>query len=337
MMACMKNYRHITNEEREVIFLNLNLGKNCLQIGKILGRSHTSIKREIKRNSRINRDTGKLEYSPHKATELSVKRRRESKVKKIDSPGVKSYVIKKLGRRWSPEQIAGRLGVIASNVKMSHETIYAFIYSKETRDLRLWEFLRKGHKRRQIKFSRKVQNSRRLEIPARVWIEERPVEANKRVEFGHFETDLMEGKRSQTACVSVNADRKTGLLDLDKVANQKAETKQISLEKTLSDYPRSLVKTVTYDNGKENRNHLEIAKRFNCKTYFCHPYHSWEKGTVENSIGLVREYIPKGSDISILEEWEIRAVEYELNNRPRKRLGFYTPSEAVYKETGWCT
>ncbi len=334
----MKNYSHIGNNERELIYLYSNQGKNCFQIGKLLERSHTSVKREIERNGVLNPKLGIYEYSPSYASKLAEKRRAESKTKKIDSPGIRNYVIKKLGRKWSPEQIAGRLNLISDGkIKISYESIYKFIYARENKDLRFWEFLRKGHTKRQSKFNRKVKRSKRLEIPGRTWIDERPEEAVKRSEFGHFETDLMEGRKSQSTCVSVNADRKSGLLNLDKIPDKKAQTKEIVLEKTLGNLPIQLVKTVTFDNGPENRNHQNIAKKYNCKTYFCHPYHSWEKGTVENSIGLVREYFPKGSDLSLVENWEVFAVQQELNDRPRKRLKFYAPKEAVYKETGWCT
>lgn len=332
----MENYTHLTTKERELIFLYQSKGLGDREIGKILLRSHRTIGRELQRNTSVNH-TGVTEYSPSKAGEEAGKRRAESKARRLTGPSLRSYVIGRLIKGWSPEQIAGRLKLKAPNIPISHETIYQFIYAKESKDLRLWEFLRRGHKRRQKRDFRKAQKVKHLEIPGRVFIDQRSEEANLRSRFGHFETDLLEGKRSDKEAVSVVVDRKTTYLSLDKLPNHESETKSESLIQNLQRFPFFLAKSITFDNGPENRLHQKVAEGLSCLTYFCHPYHSWEKGTVENTISLVRSYIPKGTSLRGITLPDLGSIAVELNTRPRKKLGFYTPLEAVYKEMGWGT
>ena len=287
-MVDMKKYTHISHREREMIFLYLNQGKSFREIGKILERNHTSIKREVKRNSK-----GKggeigpevLAYLPLPATELSVERRISSRKRKLDDESIRHFVIGKLSRGWSPEQISGRLKLEAPNCAVSHEIIYQFIYDKKNRS-----------------------------------------------ETGHLESDLLEGIRNTKEAISVLVDRKTRYVAMDKLPNKESEGRTETLIKRIKNIPL-FPRTITLDNGSENFCHERIIKEIGCQTYFCNPYHSWEKGTVENTIGLVRSYIPKGTDLRYITTVDLNTISWELNNRPRKTLGFYTPLEVLYNQT----
>lgn len=341
-MGRMKNkqqhYTHLSNEEREKIFLLKGKGKGQREIGEILGRNHRTIGRELERNdikSSNSSNPGIPLYSPSKAEELARERRRNSKVKKLDDPALRNFVINKLNRNWSPEQIAGRLKRKAENAAVSHETIYQFIYAKENKPLRLWEFLRKRYPRRRKKYDRKVKRGKILEIPNRIKIDQRPEEANHRTKIGHWETDLIEGKKSSKDVISIEVERRSRYTMLTKLENKEADNKLSALNQQLGKLPSSLVKSITFDNGKENYYHEEVADNLSCQTFFCNPYHSWEKGTVENTGGLVRQYLPKGTDLSTIEKSELSYIAKELNNRPRKILKYYTPREVILRETGW--
>lgn len=324
----MKNYHHLKQTDRELIFLYKGQGKSYREIGRLMGKDYRTIGREILRNNSHG-------YLPSQAQKLANKRRKESKVGKLDDPLVRKYVIAKLGRHWSPEQISGRLKLKVPDLSISYEGIYQFVYGKENKGLRLWEFLRRRHSKRQLFSQRRVNHKN--QIPNRVSISRRPLEANLRREVGHWETDNMEGIKSIPLAVSVNVDRKSGVVKMDKLLNKKAEEKAMSLINRFSKWPSRLTKTLTFDNGVENHNHEKVANLLNCQTFFCNPYHAWEKGTVENTIGLVRQYIPKGTDLTNVTKADLNWIDWELNNRPRKRLGFQTPSEVFYKETGWGT
>ncbi|MBI5465545.1 IS30 family transposase [Candidatus Gottesmanbacteria bacterium] len=324
----MKNYNHLKQTDRELIFLYRGQGKSYREIARLIGKDYRTIGREILRNNCHG-------YLPSLAQKLADKRRKQSKVGKFDDPLVRKYVIAKLGRHWSPEQISGRLKLKVPALSISYEGIYQFVYGRENRKLRLWEFLRRRHSKRQLFNQGKVRAKNR--IPNRVLISERPLEANLRQEVGHWETDNMEGIKSIPLAVSVNVDRKSGVVKMDKLLNKKAEEKAMSLINQFNKWPSPLIKTLTMDNGLENHNHEKVAYFLNCQTFFCNPYHAWEKGTVENTIGLVRQYVPKGTDLTNITRADLNWIAWELNNRPRKRLGFLTPSEVFYKETGWGT
>src|SRR3989344_2669565 len=198
MIWGMKKYTQLTTAQSEIIYLHLEGGKSLREIGKVLGRSHRTIGREIKRNGHSSPFTDKLIYSPSRAQRLVKQRREEGRLSKLESDqALRRFVIGKLNRGWSPEQIAGRLKLKGPADPPSYETIYQFVYARENKALRLWEFLRRGHKRRQIKGYRRTQSHQNLGIPGRVFIEERPQEANSREKFGHFETDDLEGLKSE--------------------------------------------------------------------------------------------------------------------------------------------
>lgn len=331
-MVGMKKYQQLNSAERERIACLLAQKKSYREIGELLGRHHTTISREVSRNPtevRLDSDV-KLEYLPSSASELAERRRSESRLSDLTEPAVRSYVILKLQSHWSPEQIAGRLKAKVGSPYVSAETIYKFIYTAENKKLRLWEFLKRSHKKRKPLFSRGQRKRKRVIIPDRKPISARPQAANERGELGHLESDLMEGRRSAKHAVSVTVDRRSRYVFLDKLADRNSEARMAILNKRLASLPQALKETLTVDNGLENYYHRRVTEANGTQVYFCNAYHSWEKGTVENSVGLVRNYLPKGTDLSQISQTELTLIERELNSKPRKCLGYYTPFEVMF-------
>lgn len=330
----MKNYHQLTIHEREQIKLFLSQGKSLRAIAKSIDRDRKTIGRELARNSSA---LGQNSYCPSNAQNLALKRRANAKTKKLDHGPLKTYVVRKLSRGWSPETIAGRLKNIHSQTAVSYETIYKFVYAKENHGMRYWEFLHCGHKRRELFSGRKAHSRKQLVIPNKTNISLRPDDANNRTVVGHLEGDLMEGSRKSGGAVSVTVDRKSGFVMLDKLTTKQSRERIGTLIERLRRYPSPFRKTITFDNGTENYNHEQLTRDLGCRTYFCNAYHSWEKGTVENTIKLVRSWIPKGADLTKVNQTDLNIIGWELNNRPRKRFGFKTPIEVLLQETNWGT
>lgn len=324
----MKSYTRLSQSEREQIFLLLHDGYSLREIGKRLGRNHTTLSRELKNHPGN-------EYSPVKAHTEAVELRHKNDHRKLDDPLLQGYVIRKLGDHWSPEQIAGRLKYKGSTITLTHETIYAFLYDSPLKHERLWEFLRRGHKKRERWFDRRVHCRKRMIIQGKIPITERPEEAQNRSKVGHWETDLMEGSRKTHCVVSTTAERRSGAFFLDKLSSKESTEKMNVMVSRMERIPIHIRKTMTFDNGTENTEHRRLNV-VNMDTFFCAPYHSWEKGTVENTIGLVREYLPKGMDLTMVTQEELTTIYHQINDRPRKRLGYKTPNEVLLEEAGWC-
>lgn len=329
-------YKQLNLEERIKIYILRNLGKPLWEIAKEINRNVGTVSRELRRNkSRCD-----IKYFPTKAQETADKRAVSQRTKApLKNPQVFLYVRRKLRTdEWSPETIAGRLKIDLPGEHICFETIYQYIHGKGKR-FQLWKHLVRGHKKRRVKSGRKVNRDKhQSKIPGAISIDLRLKRANERSQVGHFETDLMEGKRSQKTALSIMVDRKTRHTLLGKVKNksslekEKILTNQLKSLQSLEKSDKPIAKSVTTDNGSENTNHQEVAKETGVKFYFCHPYHSWEKGTVENMIGRVRRYIPKGASIHNLTDEQIQWVENKLNNTPRKVLNFRTPNEVMEKE-----
>jgi len=223
---------------------------------------------------------------------------------------------------YTPEQVAGRLGLDKPGYKTNHESIYLFIY-RERPDL--IQYLPRGRRKRQ---KRSIKPGKRMvKIPNRTMIEDRPSEINDRLEYGHWEADTVVSRQSKSTLVVVR-ERKLQLIFIRKIPRKDARNMRYAVIDILKRIPQEFRKSITFDNGLENAEHQLIAKRLGVKTYFCNPYHSWEKGGVENGIGLIRRYYPKKTDFSLISDQEIKLIEKRLNNRPRKTLGFLTPLEA---------
>lgn len=321
-------YEHLSIEEREFIQAELWKKKSIRSIACSLGRSPSSIAREIKRNIPLQR-----RYTPRLAQEKALlKRQSRGRKLRLKSRFIRRYVIDHLKSGYSPEQIAGRIKLEHSE-SISHEAIYQYIYSHVHRgghsvmkngyhDLR--QYLKRRHKRRTKKGMRK---SKRIFKLKGISIDERPKEVEKRKIVGHWEGDSVVSKKSKVG-LNTLVERKTGLVFITRIQNGTAEETTRAVVSRLKEIPTTFRKTLTVDNGHENFGYAKITEAIRINCYFAHPYHSWERGTNENTNGLIRHYFPKGTDFATIREEEIQAVEKALNNRPRKRLGWKTPLEA---------
>lgn len=218
-----------------------------------------------------------------------------------------------------------------SNVQMriSPEAIYSFIYSKEYKHRKFWEYLPWKRNIRKKKHGRKVHRGR---IPDRVSIHQRPVVVEAREEFGHWEGDTVEGKAHKNG-IHTEVERKSRLLQAVKVDRIDSPCALKAQKKIFSSLPAQARKTVTLDNGRENHLHIKLGK-LGISTFFCDPYSSWQRGTNEYTNGLIRRYLPKKTDFTTLTQEELDEIVEEINNRPRKCLGFYTPKEVFLRELG---
>ena len=316
-------YKQLSLEERERIAILLAKGYSSRKIASVLGRSHRTINRELRRNAPYGQ-----EYIPCKAQKRYEKRTRKQRRRApLKSPEILLYVRKMLReKQWSPETIAARLQM-ETGLSLHHETIYRYIYHKDNRKYQLWNYLTLKRKRRQKKYGRSSRRANRIKNG--ISIDLRPIEVEERKEYGHWETDLMEGPRQTKATLQVNVERKYRYIKITKLKDKSSQTNSTNMVRLLKRYkPES----ITSDNGSENAKHEEVSEKLNTKHYFCHPYSSWEKGSVENRIGVIRRYIPKGVDISKFSHKEIRQIEEAINNRPLKCLNWLSPIECMRKD-----
>lgn len=321
-------YKQLSLEEREKFYALKKQGLSLREIGRQLGRSHSTFSRERKRNIKYGNEYFCNEYVPCRAQELSGKRAQKQREEAAwKGSFVYTYIRKGLQKRRSPEQIAGRLKLKHPEYSLCHETIYRMIYGKKYRHEKLWEKLPLARKKRMKKEGRRVQRQSR--IPEAVSIEMRPVSILKRNRVGHWETDNLGGKQTDKTALSVTVERKFRITYLNKMQKKTADEKNRVVFTRMAVLPEKLRKTLTEDNGAENTNHKELTASLGTKIYFCHPYASWEKPTVENMNGRIRRYIPKGTSIDTLTDEEIAVIEWEVNTTPRKCLGYKTPYEKL--------
>ena len=326
-------YTHLSLEEREKLYALRERGKSFRQISQELNRSHTSLSREYRKYAKYGRP-----YLPckadHKARLKTIKQRTKAALK---NHLIFLYVREHLRQHWSPETIAGRLPLDHLGENICVETIYQYIYGKG-KWFKLWQYLPKFHRKRRVKSGRRLRLKKLSRIPGAVSIEERPNRVNSRKQAGHFETDLMEGKRGNKTVLSATVERKTRFTLINKQPNKKARTKtktmlkKLKLLESTAKANRPIVRSVTADNGSENAGHSMISRELKVKYWFCHAYASWEKGTVENTIGRIRNYLPKGVSLKYITHRQVQWLENQLNNTPRKCLGYLTPNEAMMKE-----
>lgn len=315
-------FRKLTKTERILIAQLKNKRSSNKRIARILGRSVSTIGREIKRNS----FKGKF-YEPLHAQEKAEVRKKRAWVAKhpLKNPQIYAYVLEKLRDGWSPEQITGRLKHEYPEDKswwICHETIYQFIYHPSNKDKFWWEYLRRKQKRRRKKNGRKAH---RVRIPDRVSIHERPKVIDKRKQIGHWEGDSLVGK-GHTNGLHTEYERVSSLIRFEKLGQVNAEETLKAQKKIFKPLPKFIRWSTTLDNGSEMVKHTQLRK-MGMKTYFADPYSAWQRGGNENANMWIRYYFPKGTDFSKIEEEELKDVEWELNNRPRKRLKFKTPME----------
>ena len=316
------SHTHLSLEDRYYIMNSVKMQVPKKEIAKIIGRSQSTISREIKRN------TGKQGYRYKQANRLA-NERHKMKPKKIKlTDEIKVLIDVEIKNDWSPEQIAGRFkkdGIIC----LHHETIYQYILSDQKAGGDLYT-----HLRHQGKTYRKRYGSahNRTGIPNRVSIDKRPEVVNKRKRIGDWEADTIIGKNHKGAIVTID-ERKSKLRLAAPLKNKKAKGVLEWMVKLL-DPIKNNVKTITFDNGKEFTLHETIASELQCDTYFANPYHSWERGQNENANGLLRQYFPKKMELTDVTIVQVFKAVDKLNSRPRKCLGYKTPYEVFKKLTG---
>ena len=316
-------YTHLTSEERYYIETRRKLQESTTEIALSLGRSQSTISRELNRNK------GKRGYR-HKQAHTKAQQRHKDKPKAIKlTLELTNDIDKMLEQQWSPEQISGRLGA-ERKIRVCCETIYQHILKDKHFGGKLYLHLRRHEKKYRKRYGASTGSVKG--IPNRVDIEERPEEVNQRERLGDWEADTMIGKGHKGALVTLD-ERKSKLRLALPVARKTAEAVTGGLITLLSAF-KAQVHTVTFDNGKEFASHEEVAQAIDCKTYFAKPYHSWERGQNENANGLLRQYFPKAMGLLDVTTKQVLDAVHKLNNRPRKCLGFKTPYEVFYELSG---
>jgi IS30 family transposase len=319
-----KNYVHLSQEERELIAQMHGEGEGLSEIARALGRNKGTISRELKRNSSPDYRC----YTPCQAHQRADRKRKQS----YDRPRLKHelirrYVHEKILADWSPELIAGRLKSDHPGYSISHEAIYQYIYHPRTpqREEMIARLIRGHRKRRPKGIGRK---ERKTKIPNRIPIDARPKSVERRRQYGHWEGDSLISRKSKAALNSLT-ERKSRLLLLTKIDRKSASETNKAVIKRLHMLPLKARRTLTLDNGTENAKHEKLTRRLGLKCYFAHPYAAWQRGTNEHINGLIRRYLPKGTDFSKIDKEQIAKIESLINNRPRKCLGFKTPLEVA--------
>lgn len=308
-------YVQLTAEERYEIAALRMLRRSIVEIAKRVGRHRSTIYRELKRNW----ENG--QYGAARADQLTRVRRRKSR--RNSQYGEEAYgeVGRLLKEKWSPEQIRGEGG----EGMMSHETMYRYIWEEKRRGGKLYLNLRGARKKRRKRYGRKDSRGR---LAGKRMIGERPEVVEERSRVGDWEMDTVMGKGK--ACVVTLLERKSGYVLIGKLRERTVrETNWRLLERLRK--VTGKVKTITADNGSEFHGYKEIERKTGVEIYFANPHHAWERGSNENVNGLIRQYLPKGANLTSLTQKECNVIAEKLNNRPRKRLGFKTPKECFYE------
>lgn len=320
-----KKYTRLTLSERIIIETLLKVKRSKSYIAKKLFRSRSTIGNEL------NKWKGSsFYYSAELANEVAkyFNNTKRNKDKITTNSKLKIQVYRGLLGGLSPEIISGRLKLSYSNdpsMNISYESIYRYIYShpQGNINMKLIKLLVRHKSRRRKVKKRKFHDAK---IRDGISIESRPEAVNQRIEVGHWEGDLMIGKK-QNSCIGSIVERKTRYAILVKLNNKKAKTVCLEFANKLSELPLLFRKTMTYDNGTEMAEHKLITEKTGMSIYFAHPYSSWERGTNENTNGLVRRFYPKKTDFNNVTLNDLTKLQNHLNNRPRKVLGYYTANE----------
>ena len=319
------SYRHLTKEERIELSALLNTGMLQKDIAARVGVHPSTISRELGRNADPHNP-----YEPRPAHRKAQERGFKKKKKLSTDEKLQAYTVKKLMKYWSPEQIAGRLERKLGHKVICHETIYQWIYNDRKEFI---PYLRHAAKRRYRKrHGAKIREKRREEAKKRR-IDTRPKIIEERKRIGDWEGDTIVGKEKISRFLT-HVDRKSGYLLADKIDNATAENIRLAAVKKFKKIPKKKRLTSTYDNGIEFSEHDRIERSTEMKIYFAYPYHSWERGTNENTNGLLRQFFPKGTFFATITQRQLDRKVKLINHRPRKRLDYLTPCE-VFKRN--CT
>lgn len=320
------SYKHITREERNVIYRMQFLGYSKKDIAEALDRNRSTLHRELKRNA--NSDG---RYFPVIA-DILARCRRHLKIRhpKTGKKKLMKYVSDHLEKAWSPEQISGRIREIDHSddptMQISHSTIYRWIWSDPERSRQFRPHMRHAWRKRRKRYG---IPSNRGQIKDRIFIDERPEIVERRERLGDWEADTVEG-RNHKGYIATCVDRASCYLLARKLANKKAKTLTAAILSAFQSIADKCF-TLTVDNGKEFSDHKTISERLKAQVYFAHPFSCWERGTNENTNGLLRQFIPKGTDIRDITKKQLAKYIRKLNNRPRKLLSYRTPAEVFHQ------
>jgi IS30 family transposase len=318
----------LTFYERQRIELFRRKKLSLRQIAKKLNRNHSVIKHEIENHS-----SPLLPYRALIAQRIYDANKKKHGKKKLEKPKnkkLKQFVVKKIKEEWSPEQIAGRLKNFQTDVfpdTISHESIYQYIYNGDGRFENLFHHLRTKRPKRRGKLKRRKRNDFSL-VKSKISIHDRPACIDLKERVGDWENDSMLFS-NQRPTLAVQYERKGMLCRLKKAPDKTAEEHENAVRYSIETLPKELWKSITRDNGTENAKHLETELIFDVPTFFCDGYSSWQKGGVENLNKLIRQYLPRKTDLSKLTDNDIFTIQEKLNNRPRKSLNYLSPNEFI--------
>lgn len=314
-------YFQITSEERYTLSVLYKQGLSQAEIARQLGRHPSSVSRELRRN-RCAYDGA---YRPEKASERTNGRRSRSRRNGRFSASDLELVDRLIREDYSPEQTVGYLrrhGLL----QISHETIYVYLWRDKDKGGLLWKHLRCSSKRRRKRYGAYDSRGR---LAGKKHISERPPEVDARLEIGHWEMDTVMGNHASQHCVLSLVERVSGYTILGKLLDRSAQTTTGRAIELIRNHGAPF-KTITADNGTEFHDYENIEQATGVQIYFATPYHSWERGTNENTNGLIRQYLPKGQSMSGVTQHRCNAIALKLNTRPRKRHAFKSPAERLY-------
>lgn len=315
--------RHLTLSDREVLAQRHARGEHPGVIARELGCHVRSIYRELNRNPTNGH------YYPARAQAMADQRRRASKRPwKLEEPGLRQYVQEKLAQYWSPQQISGRLEIDYPDrpeMRISPQGIYEWIWRQKASGGSWHAYLRQSHRKRRKRYGSRQNRGR---IVDRVGIEQRPAQVQAKSRLGDWESDTIAGS-SSSACLASHVERVSRYTVLAKLPDAKAKSLNAGTVRAFARHGNLPRHTTTTDNGKEFAAHRELSGKLGWSVYFANPYHAWERGLNENTNGLVRQFFPKGLDLTCLSGQDVRRVEQLLNHRPRKSLNYRTPAEVM--------
>lgn len=312
-------YRRMSDEERRLIYRWRREGCGIREISRRLGRSAGSVSREIVRN------TGRRGYRPKQAHKKAQWRARRRGARRF-TVEVREDAERRLREGWTPEMISGR-AKLEGRSSVCKETIYKHIYLESKNGGDLWKHLPRSHRKRRRRCP-KVDGRGRGRIPNQKMIDLRPAEVDLRQTVGHWEGDLINGLQGTGHLVTL-VERKTRFSLIDRVSSKETEEVVEAITDLMNSLPEAVKGTVTLDNGKEFARHEVLERDTGVAVYFARPYHSWERGTNENTNGLIRRLYPKRSSFWHIDDRAIRRIDSFINDRPRKCLGWRTPREEM--------
>jgi IS30 family transposase len=322
----VRSPRELTMSEREEISRGLAAGSSSRAMARQIGRSHSTVSREVRRNG------GPKHYRAEVADRATLQRHRRPKPSKLAlSPRLRAEVAARLELKWSPEQISAWLKAEFPDdpqMQISHETIYLSLYVQGRGSLRK-ELTKHLRTQRAVRRSKKQLPSARGQIPNRIMVSERPAEAGDRAVPGHWEGDLLLGKPTDAIGTLVERSTRYTMLFALPAGAIRAEAVRLGLVEIIQKLPATLRRSLTWDQGTEMAEHARFTVDTGVQIYFCDPHSPWQRGTNENTNGLLRQYFPKGRSLALVTQAELDQVADSLNGRPRQTLGWRTPAQKL--------